>query len=77
MSSIFHKNVVLCESDSDCRLYSIIDSYIKETKNSFSETLFIHCGGKHRMGKVVSALKSLNIPVWIIPDIDILNDPSV
>lgn len=35
MSSIFHKNVVLCESDSDCRLYSIIDSYIKETKTLF------------------------------------------
>ncbi|MGL5258511.1 MAG: ATP-dependent nuclease [Lachnospiraceae bacterium] len=77
MTSIFHKNVVLCESDSDCRLYSIIHSFLKEEEESYSETLFVHCGGKQRMGKIVTALKSLNIPVWIIPDIDVLNNSSI
>lgn len=77
MTSIFHKNVVLCESDSDCRLYSIIHSFLKEEEESYSETLFVHCGGKQRMGKIITALKSLNIPVWIVPDIDVLNNSSI
>lgn len=74
MNSLFHKSVVLCESDSDCRLYSIILSHIKSKSNSFSETLFIHCGGKQRMPKVIKALRALNIKLLVIPDIDILND---
>lgn len=77
MSSLFHKTVVLCESDSDCRMYSIIESHIKQQQGSYSETLFIHCGGKHRMAKISSALRALKINVKLIPDIDVLNDENV
>lgn len=77
MASLFHKTVVLCESDSDCKLYSIIESHIKQKEGKYSETLFIHCGGKHRMSKIVSALRSLDINVKLIPDIDVLNDQEV
>ncbi len=77
MSSLFHKSVVLCESDSDCKMYSIIENYLKQSQGLYSETLFIHCGGKHRMAKIVSALKTLNINVKLIPDIDVLNDEHV
>ena len=77
MSSLFHKSVVLCESDSDCKMYSIIENFIKHTEGKYSETLFIHCGGKHRMAKISTALRALNIDVRLIPDIDILNDETV
>lgn len=77
MSSLFHKSVVLCESDSDCRMYSIIESHLKQLSEKYSETLFIHCGGKHRMAKIASALQSLKIDVRLISDIDVLNDESV
>ncbi len=77
MSSLFHKTVVLCESDSDCKLYSLIDSHIKQTEGKHSETLFIHCGGKHRMAKIVKALRALNIDIRLIPDIDVINDENV
>lgn len=77
MASLFHKSVVLCESDSDCKLYSIVESHIKQKQGKYSETLFIHCGGKHRMSKIVTALRSLNINVKLIPDIDVLNDQEV
>lgn len=77
MASLFHKSVVLCESDSDCKLYSIIESHIKQKQGKYSETLFIHCGGKHRMSKIVTALRSLDISVKLIPDIDVLNDQEV
>lgn len=77
MSSLFHKSVVLCESDSDCKMYSIIEGHIKQQQGSYSETLFIHCGGKHRMAKISSALRALKINVKLIPDIDVLNDEKV
>lgn len=77
MSSLFHKSVVLCESDSDCKMYSIVESYLKQLSGKYSETLFIHCGGKHRMAKIASALRVLKIDVKLIPDIDVLNDEAV
>jgi predicted ATP-dependent endonuclease of OLD family len=77
MSSLFHKHVVLCESDSDCKLYSIIESHLKRKEDKYSETLYIHCGGKHRMAKIAKALKMLNIDTKLIPDIDVLNDENV
>lgn len=77
MLGLFHKSVVLCESDSDCKMYSIVENYLKQKQKTFSETLFIHCGGKHRMSKVAIALRSLNIDVKLIPDIDVLNDEGI
>lgn len=77
MTSLFHKNVILCESDSDCKLYSIIENHIKQLEGKYSETLFIHCGGKHRMAKIATALKALNVNVKLVPDIDVMNDEKV
>lgn len=77
MSSLFHKSVVLCESDSDCKLYSVIDSYLKKDVGYYSETLFLHCGGKHRMARTALSLKSLNIDVRIIPDMDLMDNENV
>ena len=77
MSSLFHKSVVLCESDSDCKMYSIIENHLKQSSEKYSETLFIHCGGKHRMAKIASALRSLKIDIKLIADIDVLNDQTV
>lgn len=77
MSSLFHQHVVLCESDSDCKIYSIIESHLRSKEDKYSETLYIHCGGKHRMAKIAKALKMLNISTKLIPDIDVLNDENV
>lgn len=77
MSSLFHKSVVLCESDADCKMYSVIENHIKQKVGKYSEALFIHCSGKHRMAKIAKALRSLNVDVKLIPDMDILNDKIV
>lgn len=77
MTSLFHKEVVLCESDSDCKMYSIVESYLKQELGQYSETLFIHCNGKHRMARIAKALKALDINVKLIPDIDVLNDENI
>ena len=77
MSSLFHKTVVLCESDADCQMYSIIENHLKQMQGKYSEALFIHCGGKHRMAKVITALKALNVDVRVVPDLDTLNDEDI
>ncbi len=77
MTSLFHKEVVLCESDSDCKMYSIIESNNKQLEGRYSETLFVHCGGKHRMAKIAKALRALDICVKLVVDIDVLNDENV
>lgn len=74
LSGLFHNQVVICESDSDCKLYSMINDYLKEKEETYSETLFIHTGGKQRISKIVNALRLLNVKVKVIVDIDILKN---
>ncbi len=75
LSGLFHSKVVICESDSDCRFYSaILDTIYDEATEGFPDILFIHCGGKHRIPVAIKALKSLEVPIQVITDFDILND---
>lgn len=77
LDGIFHKKVVLCESDSDCRFYSAILGAVLELKRIPDPGfMFIHCGGKHRLPKVTKALRSLNIELVVIGDFDILNNEN-
>lgn len=77
LSGLFYKSVVLCESDADCKMYSIIEGHIKQLEGKYSETLFIHCGGKHRMAKIATALRILNVDIKLIPDIDVMNEEKI
>jgi hypothetical protein len=74
MSGLFHNNVVVCESDSDCKMYSAINNELNRENGKYSETLFVYANGKHRIAKIVSALKSLNVQVKAIVDIDVFKE---
>ncbi|MDR1798122.1 MAG: ATP-binding protein [Clostridiales Family XIII bacterium] len=75
LSGLFHKKVVVCESDYDCLLYHAVMDSIFENRNEISpDILFVHCGGKGRMATVVEALRALSVPVMAIPDFDIINN---
>lgn len=75
LSGLFHSKVILCESDSDCRLFSaILSSIYEDSGNIVPDILFTHCGGKHRMPVVVKALRKLNVPATVVADFDILNN---
>jgi len=77
LDGLFHTDVIICESDSDSRFYSAVLSAENEKKGlSNSDTLFIQCGGKHRIPTVIKALKKLNVPVSAICDFDVLNDKN-
>ena len=74
MEGLFHNLVVVCESDTDCRFYSMIDAHLKKIAGRYPEALFVHCGGKQRLKVAVKALQSLNVPVKVVADIDMIND---
>ncbi len=77
LSGLFHKKVIVCESDTDCRFYQAVMDAMHDNTDSISpDILFTHCGGKDRIKIVVRALKALNVNVAAIADIDILNDKS-
>jgi len=77
LNGLFHTKVVICESDSDCRLYSAILSSLFDNTNEISpDILFIHCGGKHRIPVVVKSLMKLNVPIKVVSDFDVLNDSN-
>ena len=50
---------------------------MKQEEGKYSETVYLHCGGKQRMPRIAAALLALGIDVRLIPDIDIMNDEAV
>ncbi|MEQ1560173.1 MAG: AAA family ATPase [Methyloglobulus sp.] len=75
LNGLFHSNVVICESDSDCRFFSAVLSAQFDNADSIApDILFIHCGGKHRTPTAIKALKKLNVPIKVVSDFDVLND---
>ena len=74
LNGLFHEKVVLCESDADCKMYSVIMSHCKGEEGLYSQTQFIQSNGKQRMPKVVSALRRLGIDVYCVIDIDLLSN---
>ena len=77
LEGMFYKNVVLCEGDTDCMFYSMVNNAADMKGAKGTETLFTHCGGKQRMAKVIGALKELKVDVKVIPDFDVLNNERI
>lgn len=73
---IFYKHVIITESDGDCQFYSSLLNIKAIAGDQQPDVLFIHAAGKHRMGQLAETLKSLDVPVSVVADIDILNEES-
>lgn len=78
LDGLFSSGVVLCEADSDCTYYrAVLDTLgtlESGTPAQSVSTHFTHCGGKDRLPKAVGALRSANVPVACIVDIDFLQN---
>ena len=76
-AGLFHKKVVLAESDSDCQFYNAIAAAITEHKELTSpDILYIPTGGKHRFPVVIEALSHLDVPITTIGDFDFYREES-
>ncbi len=71
---IFFEHVVICEADADCMFYQSILNLPSISGDRRPDVLFVHSAGKHRMAKLADTLRSLDVPVSVIADIDLLND---
>jgi ABC-type transporter Mla maintaining outer membrane lipid asymmetry ATPase subunit MlaF len=73
---IFFEHVVICEADADCMFYQSLLNLPSISGDRRPDVLFVHTAGKHRMAKLADTLRSLDVPVSVIADIDILNDEA-
>ncbi|MDE0658251.1 MAG: AAA family ATPase [Gammaproteobacteria bacterium] len=73
---VFYEHVVICESDADCMFYQSLLTLPSISGDRRPDVLFVHAAGKHRMAKLAATLRSLDVPVSVIADIDILNDAN-
>lgn len=79
LDGLFHDAVILCEGDADCRYYAaVLDANLAapsvDILSREPNFLFSHSGGKGRMSSVVSALRSVSVPVVVVADFDVLRD---
>ena len=73
---VFFEHVVICEGDADCMFYQSLLSLPSISGDRRPDVLFVHTAGKHRMAKLADTLHSLDVPVSVIADIDILNEEN-
>ena len=76
LDGVFFEHVVICESDADCMFYQSILNLPSISGDRRADVLFVHASGKHRMAKLADTLRSLDVPVSVIADIDILNEEN-
>lgn len=77
LSGVFHRRVLICESDADCMFYSMVLDVPEVRGQQQPDVLFLQAAGKHRMASLAEALRALDVDVDVIADIDLLNDESV
>lgn len=72
LDGLFHKGIVICEADSDCRFYAAtLDTFLTNEKGH--DLLFTHVGGKGRLAQAAREIAGFRIPVAIIGDLDVLH----
>lgn len=75
LEGVFHEETIICEDDSDCRLFNAIADHLAagDTKN-WKDTAYVPTGGKHGVPKIAGVLRKIGVPVKAVFDIDFLND---
>jgi energy-coupling factor transporter ATP-binding protein EcfA2 len=75
LQGLFHRLVVVCEGDADCRWYAaVLDDAAAAAGVASDEALFVPGGGKDQVPHAVQALQSLNIRTFALVDFDAILD---
>lgn len=78
LEGVFHEETIICEDDSDCRLFNAIADHLAATDSrTWKDTAYVPTGGKHGVRKVAEVLRKIGVPVKAVFDIDFLNDKSL
>lgn len=78
LEAVFHEQAILCEDDSDCKLFNSVADYLEaKSKKQWADTAYVPTGGKHAVAKIAKVLRQIGVPVKAIYDIDFLDDELV
>lgn len=75
LQGLFHKRVVVCEADADCRFYGAALDQLGITTDrraAADDVLFVPSGSKNRVAAIVAALVRLSVEALAIVDFDVL-----
>ncbi|WP_396327866.1 ATP-dependent nuclease [Jatrophihabitans lederbergiae] len=75
LQGLFHRTVVVCESDGDCRWYAaVLDELGRRGSFAAEEVLFVPAGGKTQIPQCVAALEGLDVGAFVAVDFDAILD---
>jgi energy-coupling factor transporter ATP-binding protein EcfA2 len=78
LEGVFHEQTIICEDDSDCRLFNAMaDHLAANDDNLWKDTAYVPTGGKHGVRKVAEVLRKIGVPVKAVLDIDFLSEKSL
>lgn len=78
LEGIFHEQAIICEDESDCRLFNAFGDYISGLSDgNWLDTAFVPAGGKSGVPKLAGVLRQIGVPVKAVFDIDFLNDGAL
>lgn len=78
LEGVFHEQTIICEDDSDCRIFNAIGDYMAQFDvDHWKDTAYVPTGGKHGIKKVAEVLRKIGVPVKAIFDIDFLSEKNL
>lgn len=78
LEGIFHEQTIICEDDSDCRLFNAIADFVESrSENGWKDTAYIPTGGKAAVRKIAAVLRQVGVPIKAVFDIDFLAEKNI
>jgi hypothetical protein len=78
LDGIFHEQTIICEDDSDCRIFNSVGDYLGVvSEKPWPDTAYVPTGGKHGIHKVASVLRKIGVPIKAVFDIDFLSERNL
>lgn len=78
LDGIFHEQVIICEDDSDCKLYNYTADFLEiQNQEQWLDTAYIPATGKSAIPGIASVLRKTGVPTKAIFDIDFLSEEKL
>ena len=78
LDGVFHEQTIICEDDSDCRLFNAAADHLSIRADSqWKDTAYVPTGGKHGIPKIAGVLREIGVPVKAVFDIDFLAEQNL
>ena len=79
LQGLFHRRVVICEADADCRFYgAVLDELSEElgVRSQVDDLLLVPSGGKTGVASLAKSLRKLGVETHAFVDFDVLNSKA-